>query len=230
MMRFESLGESCEFGLVQRRCEAEPLGLFRFASAPLPKLLAALGADFAGFGEPEALDVELSANGREYMIKDKRFSLLYHAWVMAGEMTPEEVHQREIRRLPLLIRKLREDLTEAEKIFVYHGMGRLGGADDALPLMMVLRRYGPSTLLWVELADADHPAGTVEQAGAGLLKGYIDRFAPGEDAYDLSLDCWIAICREAWRLHHSGIDARPAAATQIREFPTPPQSQISDAV
>src|SRR5205823_11747678 len=83
IMRFESLGESCEFGLVQRRCEAEPLGLFRFASAPLPKLLAALGADFVGFGEPDALDVALSANGREYMIKDKRFGLLYHAWVLA---------------------------------------------------------------------------------------------------------------------------------------------------
>jgi hypothetical protein len=229
MMRFESLGESCEFGLVQRRCEAEPLGLFRFASAPLPKLLAALGADFAGFGEPEALDVELSANGREYMIKDKQFGLLYHAWVMAGEMTPEEVHQREIRRLPLLIRKLREDLAEGEKIFVYHGMGQLGGA-DALPLVATLRRYGPNTLLWVELADADHPAGTVEPAGAGLLKSYIDRFAPGEDAHDLSLDCWIAICREAWRLHHSAADTQPGAAAQVRDFPTPPQSPISDAV
>jgi hypothetical protein len=130
--------------------------------------------------------------------------------------------------LPLLVRKLREDLAEGEKIFVYHGMGRLGGA-DALPLVTALRRYGPNTLLWVELADADHPAGTVEPAGTGLLKGYIDRFAPGEDAHDLSLDCWIAICREAWRLHHSGIDAPPEAATQTGEFPTP-QSQISDAV
>ena len=114
MMRFESLGESCEFGLVQRRCEAEPLGLFRFASAPLPKLLAALGADFAGFGNPDALDVELSGNGREYMVSDRRFGLLYHAWVRAGEMTPEEVRQREIRRLPLLVRKLREELSTAE--------------------------------------------------------------------------------------------------------------------
>jgi hypothetical protein len=96
-------------------------------------------------------------------------------------------------------------------------------------LLTVLRRYGPNTLLWVELADADHPAGTVEQAGAGLLKGYIDRFAPGEDAQDLSLDCWIAICREAWRLHHSGMDAPSEAVAQTREALTP-QSQISDAV
>jgi len=206
-MRFESLGESCEFGLVQRRSEAEPLGLFRFASTPLSKLLAALNTDFAGLGEPDALNVELSANGREYMVSDKRFGLLYHAWVLAGEMTPEEVHQREIRRLPLLIRKLKEDLSQAEKIFVYHGMGRLGG-EVAPPLAAALRRYGPNTLLWVDLADTDHPAGTAEWAGAGLLRGYIDRFAPGENAHDFSLDCWLAICRAAHYLWSQSREAR----------------------
>ncbi|MBV9018381.1 MAG: hypothetical protein JO058_22245, partial [Alphaproteobacteria bacterium] len=218
MMRFESLGESCEFGLVQRRCEAEPLGLFRFASAPLPKLLAALNADFVGFGEPDALDIELS--GGEYMVSDKRFGLLYHAWVKPGEMTPEDVHTREVRRLPLLIRKLREDLSAAEKIFVYHGMGQLGGA-DALPLAAALRHYGPNTLLWVELADGDHPAGTVEWAGAGLLKAYIDRFAPSENAHDLSLDCWIAICRAAWRLQQGRVRANAAGGGAPAD-PSPP--------
>jgi hypothetical protein len=35
---------------------------------------------------------------------------------------------------------------------------------------------------------------------AGLLKGYIDRFAPGENAHALSLDCWITLCRNSCRL------------------------------
>ena len=225
MMRFESLGESCEFGLVQRRCEAEPLGLFRFASAPLPKLLAALNADFAGFGEPDALDVELS--GREYMVSDKRFGLLYHAWVLAGEMTPEEVHQREVRRLPLLVRKLREELAEAEKVFVYQGMGQLGTA-DALPLAAALRHYGPNTLLWVEVAGPDHPAGTVEWARPGLLRGYIDRFAPSENAHDLSLDCWIAICRAAWRLHEARADSNAGGISPELPRAPIPIRQIAD--
>jgi hypothetical protein len=38
LMRFESLGQSCEFGLVQRRCQIEPLGFLRFASSPLSHL------------------------------------------------------------------------------------------------------------------------------------------------------------------------------------------------
>jgi hypothetical protein len=203
MMRFESLGENCEFGLVQRRCGAEPLGLFCFASAPLPKLLAGLEAAFEGLSDADNLDVQLSSNGREYMVYDKRFQLLYHAWVSAAEMSAGEVHQREMRRLPLLIRKLIEDLREAEKIFIFHGMEPLG-EEEARRLLALLRSYGPNTLLWIEVADAEHPPGTVAWIGEGLLKAYIDRFAPGEDAHDLSLDCWIAICREAYRLWRVG--------------------------
>jgi hypothetical protein len=52
----------------------------------------------------------------------------------------------------------------------------------------------------VELQDAKHPAGTVEMISDGLIKGYIDRFAPGENAHDLSIDCWIELCRNALAL------------------------------
>jgi len=204
MLRFESIGENCEFGLVQRRCGAEPLGLFRFASAPLPKLLAGLAARFEGLSNPDNLEVKLSGNGLEYLVTDKKFQLLYHAWVLADEMTALEVHQREVRRLPLLIRKFLEDLTEAKKVFVYHGMEPLSEA-DANRLLAALRRFGPNTLLWVEVADAEHPPGSVASQGEGLLKAFIDRFAPGENAHDLSLDCWTEICREAHRL--SRVDA-----------------------
>jgi hypothetical protein len=196
MMFFESLGENCEFGLVQRRCAAEPLGLLRFASAPLPKLLAGLRARFEGLSDYDNLDVHLSPNGREYMVLDRRFQLLYHPWVLSGEMTAEQVRDREARRLPLLVRKLLEDLTEASKIFVYHGMEPLseGEVND---LLDCLQTYGPNTLLWVELADADHPPRSVAWAGKHLLKAYIDRFAPGDNAHDLSLESWIAICSTA---------------------------------
>src|SRR5260221_3025006 len=65
MMQFESLGENCEFGLVQRRCGAEPLGLLRFASAPLPVLLAGLRARFEGLGDPGEIDIQISENQQE---------------------------------------------------------------------------------------------------------------------------------------------------------------------
>lgn len=215
MMGFESLGQNCEFGLVQRRCGAEPLGLFRFASAPLPNLLAALDARFAGLADSDNLDVQLSETGREFMVEDRRFGLLYHAWVLADEMTPEQVGAREARRLPLLIRKLIEDLEQGDKIFVYHGMEPMT-LDQASALSAMLGRYGNGTLLWVEPADREHAAGSVERLAPRLLKGYIDRFAPGDNAHDLSLGCWITICREAVRLRRAvAAEAEPAAARPV---------------
>ncbi len=196
MLRFESLGENCEFGLVQRRCGAEPLGLLRFSSSPLPKLLAALDARFEGMGAPEKLEVQLSTNGEEYMVLDRRFGFLYHAWVKAGELTPEQIHAREARRVPFLARKLIEDLEAGEKIFVFHGMAPLTAA-EAQALWKAIRRYGSGRLLWVERATIGHGPGTVDQLEDGLYKGYVDRFAPGENAHDLSLACWMELCEAA---------------------------------
>lgn len=196
LTRFESLGENCEFGLVQRRCGIEPLGLLRFSSTPLSPLLQALRGRFAGMGQPDTIEIEVAASGREYMVFDRRYGFRYHAWVKLGEMAPEAIHAREVRRLPFLIRKLVEDLTEGEKIFIFHGMQPLAER-EARELADAMRAYGPGTLLWVELADAAHPAGAVLPVAPGLLKGHMDRFAPGENAHDLSLDCWLTLCRTA---------------------------------
>ena len=207
MLKFESLGQNCEFGLVQRKCQAEPLGLLRFSSTPLPPLLEALGARFAGMGAPASTSVNLSPNGREYMVTDRSFGFTYHAWVNAGEMHPDEIMQREVRRVPFLVRKLIEDLESGDKIFVFKGMGTMA-EEEAFPLAMALRRYGPNRLLLVNLADADHRAGTVAARAPGFIVGYVDRFAPGDNAHDLSLGSWVKVCREAYRLRLMAQSAR----------------------
>jgi hypothetical protein len=208
MLQFESLGENCEFGLVQRRCGADPLGLFRFSSAPYARLLDILQAKFEGLGERRNIEIRESETGREYMVLDKRYGLLYHAWVEVGLEEPEEIAKRETRRIPLLVRKIKEELSMGEKIFVYHGMEPLT-EDKARELGSALRDYGPTTLLWVELADSDHEPGQVEWVEPGiLLKGYMDRFAPGENAHDLSLGCWVVLCRNAHRLWRSSVTSQ----------------------
>jgi hypothetical protein len=199
MLRFESLGQNCEFGLVQRQCQAEPLGLLRFSSTPLPQLLDALEHRFDGMGEPGTIQVDLSSNGREYMVRDTRFGFLYHAWVSAGEMSKEDVARREARRVPFLTRKLVEDLEAGEKTFVFKGMSAMP-EEEVFPLAMAIRRYGANSLLFVTLSDESHRGGTVEARAPGFLVGYIDRFAPGDNANDLLLGQWVKICREAYRL------------------------------
>ena len=199
MLGFESIGQNCEFGLVQRQCQAEPLGLLRFSSTPLPLLIDALEARFDGMGAPDTITVSISSNGREYMVNDKRFGFVYHAWVNAGEMAEADVVKREARRVPFLVRKLLEDLEAGEKTFVFKGMGAMP-EEEVFPLAMAIRRYGPNTLLFVTLSDAEHRGGTVEAREAGFLVGYVDRFAPGDNAHDLLLGQWVKVCREAKRL------------------------------
>ena len=150
-------------------------------------------------GAPGTIEVDLSSNGREYMVRDTRFGFLYHAWAKPGEMTADEVRRREERRVPFLLRKLLEELEAGEKTFVFKGMGAME-EEEVFPLSVALRRYGPNTLLFVNIADAEHRPGTVEARAPGFLVGYVDRFAPSENAGDLALSQWVKLCREAYRL------------------------------
>ncbi len=123
MMEFESLGDNCEFGLVQRDAGAEPLGLFRFAgiNAPvdvrLEKLVAALDGELVGLGSPENVSVELAgAEGRrEFMAIESAYNLLYHTFLKEDEIEPEVLRKRESVRLQFLKRKLLEDLMNGER-------------------------------------------------------------------------------------------------------------------
>jgi hypothetical protein len=197
---FESVGDNCEFGIVQRLCGAEPLGLFRFCSAALQELIAGVNEDFAGMADRDnlllALDDTPVDRAKEYLFHQKTYGLIFHTSVVDGEMNPEALFLREQRKLAFLHAKFMEDLAEARKIFVVKRNHPLAES-EAVPLWHALRRHGPNTLLWVVPADAAHPGGTVEVRCDGLLKGYLDRFAPYEDANNVSLECWVTLCLNA---------------------------------
>ena len=63
--RFESVGENCEFGLFQRRCDAEPLGLLRFSSTFMRNLIRGVQSGFAGLGENEDIEPRLEGGPRQ---------------------------------------------------------------------------------------------------------------------------------------------------------------------
>ena len=196
-LRFESLGENCEFGLFQRRCDAEPLGLLRFSSTFMRNLIRGIDSGFTGLGEIDDIDPRLEGESRkEYMIHEKKFGLVYHSFVYEGQRSVWLMREQESARLRFLRRKFVEELEAADKIFVYQ-FGSAVSEAEILPLHMALNRHGEATLLWVVRAERDRPAGMVEVVMPGLLKGYIDRFAPEQNAHDLSFDGWLRVCANA---------------------------------
>jgi hypothetical protein len=218
-LQFESLGENCEFGLFQRRCDAEPLGLLRFSSTFMRNLIRGIDNGFEGLGEIEDIDPRLEgAPRKEYMIHEKKFGLVYHTFVYEGQRSVWLMREQESARLKFLRRKFMEELESTDKIFIYK-FGSGMSEEEILPLHMALNRHGDATLLWVVPAERDRPAGTVEVVMPGLLKGYIDRFAPDDNAHDLSFDGWLRVCANACvlaRLQRPSADPLAAAGEDDR--------------
>ena len=192
---FESLGDNCELGIAQRFVGLEPLGLFRLNFATLPALLRALDSDFADMDAPEHLELLVEPD-REYCVHVRTYGFKYHTEQFVGQVTPEALLAQQVIATRFLIRKLREDIAAAEKIFVRKGDDSQR-QQDIEALHRALRRRGPATLLWVVREDRDHRTGTVEVLNDGLLKGYIDRFASTGDVHSLS-GAWYDLCRNAY--------------------------------
>ena len=196
-LRFESLGENCEFGLFQRQCDVEPLGLLRFSSTFMRNLIRGVDEQFDGLAEPGDIDLRLEgAPRKEFMIHEKKFGLVYHTFVYEGQRSLWLMREQEAARMKFLRRKFMEDLAAADKIFIYK-FGSGMSEEEILPLHMALTRHAEATLLWVVPAERGRPVGTVEVLSPGLLKGYIDRFAPEDNAHDFSFDGWLRICANA---------------------------------
>lgn len=195
MLCFESLGDDCEFGLLQRRCGAEPLGLFRFTGITPAMLLRALEARCAGMEDEAQLTVQFDPATGEGSVRHALYDCEHLIVVRERAASIAEVRASESRKLAFMRRKLIEDLEDGEKICVIKSRDGIA-PEEIAALQAQLGRYGAAPLLWVSLADADHAPGDVEWAGPRLLRGWIDRFAPPEAIHDAS-PMWLVICRRA---------------------------------
>jgi hypothetical protein len=193
---FESLGDNCEFGVVQRYAGIEPLGFFRWNWTPLEALLGVLDDGFESV-DPSRLELYNDRNG-EYMVRVPPWGFQYHTHHFEGSIDPEPLREQQIKVTTFLKCKALEDMRSAEKIFVRKGSDTRSN-EAALKVFRSLQRYGRNKLLWVVTEDERHVAGTVEVLERGLLRGYIDRFAPVLDAYDCS-PIWLDLCRNTYAL------------------------------
>ncbi len=213
LSQFESLGDNCEFGIVQRKAGLEPLGFFRLNFAPMPALIRGLDSDFAELSQLDRLEIFAAPNG-ELIARIRDYGFVYHTGRRVEDITPEALYGQQVKAIPFLIRKLLDDLRSAEKIFVRKGndSARL---DAIMPLLAALRRHGPATLLWVVPQDMAHSPGSVEVVQPGLLKGYIDRLADYHDAVRVS-PVWVDICLGAHALWREG---SPPGTIILRQAP-----------
>jgi tetratricopeptide (TPR) repeat protein len=191
-MSMESLGDNCEFGEVQRKFGAEPLGLLRFSGISPENLVTALAARFEGVGSPEEIRVTVAANG-EYRVRDA-YDIQMHSFVFAKDVSLERFLTQVYKRNTFLRNKLIKDLEAADKLFVYK---RSMTQRQAIVLYNAMCRYGDVNLMCVLPADAEHPPGTVIRRTAGLLFGYTRSYEVAEGFVHNRYDEWLELAERA---------------------------------
>lgn len=195
-MRFESLGDTCEFGIVQRRFGAEPISLLRWSSIQPADLMRALDTNMEGVGDAEHTIVEVSHG--EYVTRDRRYHMFSHTFTPETTEPLAKFTTQHLRRMKFLRKKLIEDLGSGEKLLVYKSINGVSD-EQARGLFQSVRRYGGGcALLCARLENAAHPSGTLTEMEDGLFIGYIDRFS----TVDINVDAWIKLCEAAaqrWR-------------------------------
>jgi tetratricopeptide (TPR) repeat protein len=196
--RFESLGGTCEFGIVQRIGGAHTLGLLRWCEMVPKQLIAALESRFEGVGSLEHTFLSVNEFG-EYILHDRRYFRKHtFTFVEDKQNNADKVLRRMCHWLVLLKDKLIEDLGKAEKVFVYRSPGPIL-EDEVMEIWHATRRYAANTVLCAHLQDDLHPAGTVERIADGLLLGYVNR-PTSMDRDGIDFDCWSSVCRSAAEL------------------------------
>lgn len=192
---YQSLGQNCEFGLFQRKCGTEPIGLLRFASIYIARLIHGIETEFDDIAAQGNLTLLRHTNG-EWYGHHSFYGLDYHTFKYNDDIDPVRYLYHEKDRLTLLARVLMEQICGAEKIFVVQS--KTLTLRKVIPLLYLLRLYNNSNkLLWVSEAESQEKVGSAEIVVPGLCRGQIDRLAPDENAHDLSFEIWLGICNAA---------------------------------
>jgi tetratricopeptide (TPR) repeat protein len=201
MLSFESLGERCDFGAVQRKFGVEPLGLLRFAYSKYDALIAGLEDRLTAIGSVEDTGFELYND--ETILIMKKYGLVFHTFVEQNELPTEEkrnlFRNQQRRRLSFLRDKLVADLEEPQKIYIYSSEERVSDA-DATRLFRALRAYGPNSLLYLRPATDTRPEGVVETLEDGLYVGYFDALADFVSGNQPTFALWRQLCERTYRL------------------------------
>ena len=211
---FESIGAGCEFGMVQRCCGAEPLGLFRFTGSRVDNLVLLLESGFQDFLLIEDMAIDIRES--EYMIYSRRYNdFRSHTNSFVQCQDGGVVLAREAKKMAYLKGRFLSDWNDAARIYVHCG------CEDEIAigkLHRALRRRSDCALLWVVKAVSIGDRGRVDVQAPGLLKGYVAHYADYDGAPRLDLPGWAMVCRSTEAILREGRKSPPTPARIEADF------------
>jgi len=205
--RFESLGDNCEFGFLQRAYGVETSSLFRWASSPLEATTLLLQQDFLDIFSRAAV-----APYTEGMAIDRRYGIAFHVALHSKKNavgTLEFISQGdefsslfeiESQKVAFLVAKTKMELQSAAKTFVFKSANAMG-PEAIARLFSAFRMRTRANLLLVTSAPSVHHQ-TVQLIGPGLKLAKIANLASFDATEALPIEGWtsalLAAEQTAW--------------------------------
>ncbi len=197
LRHFESLGDNCEFGIVQRKLSLEVFNLLRFGNAQIANLMVALTDDLAALNDAAAVTAELNhAHRREFVVSVPAYKLRWHTFMYENETDQDSVLRANAVKLGYLRRKFYEGLRAGRKIYVIKRQQPLL-LSQAAAVLLELNRHGRATLLCVEPVPVGRRSGEVDLLMPGLMRGYIAAFAPEDNVEAAEPTDWLRLTANA---------------------------------
>lgn len=198
---FESLGDNCEFGFVQRLNGLEDGGLLRWAIAFPDALIDNLENGFVNLYQFDSLSPSAPA-----MVADAGTGLRFHTLMKSkdgvfidDEPTRRQLHEKEQGKLAYLLQKLKDQLAQGQRHFVYKHNSGVSDA-QALRLAEVISSYGPGSILVVHRTDDPTQVSSVKRVQGNLYYGYLADFAQYTSADKFDMAAWLALLKNAQKI------------------------------
>ncbi len=191
---FESIGQGCQFGLVQRQLGVERMSLLRFVDTTTSMLYEALATAFSTIHEADQLQwLPYDADCPTHRWRQRAYGFSFDTKLPAAQAGARPPLATQAARLAFLRRKFLEDCAAAERIFVLTRSDCLT-EPEALAVYCALTLHGPCTLLWATYGDVPR-AGVVERVAPGFLRGELGEV---EDVTRYArLDVWVRVMEGA---------------------------------
>ncbi|MBW4033964.1 MAG: glycosyltransferase family 92 protein [Proteobacteria bacterium] len=209
---FQSIGDNCEFGGVQRKRGIENLGFLKWCRTTPLDLARGIDDGFRDIGNEQnfVLDDHLG----EYFLTDNQYKISGHSFVKIGSVDEDQFRREQLRRLKYLRDKFMEDLEGGEYIFIYNNFKLHGQHTESeyVELMRAINARGSSRLVVVAPASLHaKQVGTVERYSQTLFRIYKDNYTTFDSKPEDYMPSWISLCRSV--LQAINEDSAPVIST-----------------
>jgi hypothetical protein len=199
---FESLGNNCEFGIVQRQTGYDPPGLFRnvgFLNAEA--IISTIDRNLEGMFDETLYSFVLPDGWPDWRLDCMRYGFGFHTSIPATLSRDSDEWRKKakdtVSAFRFLKRLFQDELRSGERTFVFRFIAPLE-PELIKKFHQAIRKHGPGWLLYVK-QDPAHPEGFVELVEEGLLIGSIDKLS-NENPPQINAAAWENIARKVMAL------------------------------